>query len=212
MIAVLLEPASPYQDQYSLVGVTITDEARLIVEIVGPGFDASDILRGDLGPHERWEVVLGSSSDRSASSNRMLLRRTYLATTQEYTNTVTERLCKVGARIENPAFPDTVLRSEDTDCAKLAEDAVVFLKKTRQLTLLKHARSYSPIPEKQVKIFAKNIVKLLLGLSSYGIHLGPSSFAASVMPKRGLVFWDFFPARKQEAASLYPSRTGTRQS
>jgi len=44
-----------------------------------------------------------------------------------------------------------------------------------------------------------------MGLSGYGIHLGSSSFAASVIPKRGLVFWDFFPARKQESASLYPA-------
>jgi len=59
--------------------------------------------------------------------------------------------------------------------------------------LLKHAENYIPIPEKYLMAFARDVRKLLSGLSAYGIHLGPSSFAASVIPKRGLIFWDFFP-------------------
>lgn len=53
MVTVLLEPASPYADQYSLVGITVPDQQKIIVEVVGKGFDASDILRGDLQAHER---------------------------------------------------------------------------------------------------------------------------------------------------------------
>lgn len=36
MVAALPEPASPYADQYSLAGVTVPDEEKILVEIVGP--------------------------------------------------------------------------------------------------------------------------------------------------------------------------------
>jgi len=76
-MAVLLEPASPYDDQYSLAGVTVPEQEKLIVEVVGPGFDASDILRSDLQPHERWEVTIGltgpTNSSRLISVSRAFL-------------------------------------------------------------------------------------------------------------------------------------------
>jgi hypothetical protein len=202
MIAALLEPASPYADQYSLTGVTVPDEENLIVEIVGPGFDASDILRNDLQPHERWEVSLGPIIHPARPDETIACRRTYLANADQYRASVRARLAKIGARMTNPAFPDITRQSSAP--AQLVERAITFLKKTRQTTLLKHTGSYPLIPEGHVRSFAWNIRKLLSGLSGYGIHLGPSSFAASVLSKRGLVFWDFFPARKQEAASLSP--------
>lgn len=203
MIAVLLEPASPYADQYSLAGVTVPDQGKLIIEIVGPGFDASDILRADIAPHERWEasVVL---TPGARSADPVSCQRVQTVTQRQFAESVHQRLAKVGARLKDPAFPDEVLKVSAPGVLKLREQAIAYLKDTRQTTLLKHAESYAPIPEKHVGDFARDVRKLLSGLSSYGIHLGPSSFAASVIPKRGLVFWDFFPARKQEAASLYP--------
>ena len=107
--------------------------------------------------------------------------------------------------MKNPAFPDSVLKDAKSDSRKLTEDATAFLKRTHQTTLLSHAGKYEPIPRRYVALFAGHIKELLFGLAAYGIHLGSTSFAASVIPKRGLVFWDFFPARKQEAASLYPA-------
>jgi hypothetical protein len=204
MIAVLLEPASPYADEYSLAGVTAPDQEKLIVEVVGPGFDASDILRSDLQPHERWEADLGPIASRAKVTDPISCHRIFSTNSNEYRRSVQERLVKIGARIKNPAFPDEVLKSSSTDPVRLREEAVEFLKRTRQTTLLNHAKSYDPVPERHVKSFARNVRSLLSGLSGYGIHLGPSSFAGSVIPKRGLVFWDFFPARKQEADSLYP--------
>jgi hypothetical protein len=204
MIAALLEPASPYSDQYSLAGVTAPDQEKLIVEVVGPGFDASDILRSDLQPHERWEADLSPIVSRTKFTDPISCRRTFSTTSAEYKRSVQERLVKIGARVKNPAFPDEVLKSSSTDAVRLREEAVAFLKKARQMTLLEHAKSYDHIPERHVKSFAREVQNLLSGLSGYGIHLGPSSFAASVIPKRGLVFWDFFPAKRQEAESLYP--------
>jgi hypothetical protein len=203
MIAVLLEPASPYADRYSLAGVTLPDEGKLVIEIVGPGFDASDILRADIAPHERWEAILAMPPG-SRSAGAISCRRTHVATQGQFEESVQKRLAKIGARLKDAPFLDDVLKKSDPGAPQLVDEAKAYLRATRQTTLLRHSTRYAAIPEKYVAAFARDVQKLLSGLSAYGIHLGPSSFAASVIPKRGLVFWDFFPARKQEAASLYP--------
>lgn len=205
MIAALLEPVSPYSDQYSLAGVTMPDQEKLVLEIVGPGFDASDILRADIQPHERWEVSLDTVGLQAKSVKRRSYRRIDLVSQEAYAASVQKRLAKIGARLKNPAFPDSVLQRSDADSLQLQNEAIAFLRSTRQTALLKHANGYVPIPEKHVVTFARDVQRLLSGLSAYGIHLGSSSFAASVVPKRGIVFWDFFPARRQEVASLYPA-------
>jgi hypothetical protein len=45
MIAVFLEPWSPYRDLYCLASVIVPEEDKLLVEVVGPGFDTSDLVR-----------------------------------------------------------------------------------------------------------------------------------------------------------------------
>lgn len=205
MIAALLEPASPYSDHYSLAGVTVPEREKMIVEVVGPGFDASDILRGDLRAHERWEIDFATTMSSYRVGEHISCRRVHLATPKQYSESVRMRLAKIGARVKDPAFPETTLKSGASNLAELVEQGVAFLKNTRHLTLLRHADIYSPVPEKHVALFSRLVAKLLSGLSSYGINLGPSSFAASVIPKRGLIFWDFFPSRKQEAVYLYPA-------
>jgi hypothetical protein len=203
MIAALLEPASPYVDHYSLAGVTVPESAKMIVEVVGPGFDASDILRGDLRAHERWEIDFAPTMHSYRVGERTLSRRVHVVTPEQYTESVRIRLRKIGARLKDAAFPDTALKGESANSPELEEQGMAFLKRTRQLTLLRHTDLYAPIPEQHVEMFSRFVAKLLSGLSSYGINLGPSSFAASVIPKRGLIFWDFFPSRKEEAIHLF---------
>lgn len=204
MLALLLEPASPYRDEYSLAGVSIPEQEKLIIEVVGPGFDASDILRGDLQPHERWEARLNLIGSADQSGGGDLIKVAQL-TREQYVETVRLRLAKTGARRANPAFPDTGMGSCNAKLDELIQKGISFLKERRETLLLRHAEAYIPISSNHVRNFAQHVQKLLSGLSAYGIHLGSSSFAASVIPKRGLTFWDFFPARKQEAAWLNPS-------
>ena len=200
MLALLLEPASPYCDAYSFAAVTVPEESKIVIEVIGAGFDASDILRGDIQPHERWNIGLGTNSRREHSPRSF--ERISLATTEQYTRSVQQRLTKIGARTKNPAFPGAELDKYSAE--ELAEAGTAYLKDTRQTLLLKNASRYTPVPEKHIVAFARSVENLLAGLAGYGIHLGSSSFAASLIPKRGLTFWDFFPARRQEAASLYP--------
>lgn len=207
-IAVLLEPASPYADAYSVAGITDPVQRNMTVEVVGPGFDASDILRGDIQAHERWELPLKEVSSQRRPGTLKHAECVHLTTSRQYEESVRARLAKIGARIRNPAFPDAVLQAGDVDAAHLREAATSYLRTTHQTALLRNAKAYSPIPQKHLMLFARHVESLLSGLAAYGIHLGPTSFAASVLAKRGLIFWDFFPASKSDAASLYPAAVG----
>ncbi len=182
-----------------MAGVAVAEQQKIIVEIVGPGFDASDILRGDIHAHERWELGLTSALLGRGSGSTDRAVRIHLSTSEDYEKSVQERLAKIGDRINNPAFPDVVLKTKGVNVTQLRETGADFLRRTHQMALLKNAKAYTPIPEKYLLSFARYAQNLLSGLAAYGIHLGPTSFAASVLPKRGLIFWDFFPASKREA-------------
>lgn len=58
-IIALLEPADPLQNGYN-INVLFQSASDVWAEITGPGFDASDLQRGDLSPHEVFAISLGS--------------------------------------------------------------------------------------------------------------------------------------------------------
>ena len=49
-ICLLLEPLDPLRNGYNLS--CLIDESTTLIEIAGPGFDASDLQRGHIRPHE----------------------------------------------------------------------------------------------------------------------------------------------------------------
>ena len=65
---ILLEPASPCADLFSLTIVCDVWSGKADIEVVGPGFDASDILRSDIKPHERFEMTFGKQSRTNSGS------------------------------------------------------------------------------------------------------------------------------------------------
>jgi len=203
-IAILLEPLSPYKDCYSLVAVTAPEDRRITIEVVGPGFDASDILRSDVEPHQRFEVAVSLLGPRRDSPKLPRLTCVHTIRSEDYAKSVDQRLAKIGARLENPALPNELLKSPAADHKGLKSSALLFLKKSRQPLLLKHLPAYTPIPEALVARFVRDVLRMMDGLASYGIHIGPTTFSASFTSARRLVFWDFFPASPREASILYP--------
>ena len=193
MISVLLEPFTPYQDEYSLTAVSMPDRHEFIIEVVGPGFDASDILRSDIGAHERWRVELTDFGD-SVEGRPSRFSRVYLVDDQKYAQTVQERLAKIGARLRNPAFPRDILDSSGAEHLTLVREATEYLQSSGQDLLLKGSHNYLPIPRQYLEAFVNYVIQLISGLSSYGIQLGPTSISGGILERRGLIFWDFFPA------------------
>jgi hypothetical protein len=62
----LLEPASPFDDRYSLSLEPLLGWREWCAEVVGAGFDASDLKRGDVTPHEQVRL--------SVEGNRIMIR------------------------------------------------------------------------------------------------------------------------------------------
>jgi hypothetical protein len=203
MIAVFLEPWSPYRDMYCLSSVIIPEENKGIVEVVGPGFDTSDLVRSDLLPHERFELRLSGVQPGVAVSTPCERNRTYLVAPEEYRKAVEERLRKIGARLKNAAYPKEVLECATEDSEKLRQQAAQYLKRTRQTLLLRHADKYVPIPERYLSRFVAGVFRVLAGLQRYHIDLGTVTFSGAFTPRGRFVFWDFFPADTKRAASLY---------
>lgn len=204
MITILLEPASPYSNYCALGAVTLPDEEKMAIEVVGPGFDASDILRSDLQPHERYEVPLAPHGYHLNLSEARRFRRTYLVNSTVYQKSLEQRLAKIGARLDNPAFPDAALHSPKAGRRELIRRATKFLDESHQDLLLKHQTTYTPLSKTYLLRFVSRVGYLLDCLASYGIHLGATSISASLVSDRRLVFWDFFPARKQDTTALIP--------
>jgi len=102
MIALLLEPASPYMDLFSLTSVSDLDTGKVEAEVVGHGFDASDILRGDITPHERFEISFDPGRAQSKLSTKFRAKRTFIIKPETYRASVQRRLIKIGARLRSP--------------------------------------------------------------------------------------------------------------
>ena len=87
----LLEPKSPFDDLYSLSMRFGDNEAE--VEVVGPGFDASDLKRGDESPHELIRLAR-----KSANGGYVEVGRSELSPAQ-YRAAWKRRLGKVGRMV-----------------------------------------------------------------------------------------------------------------
>jgi len=198
-IGAFLEPLSPYRDLYCLASITDHQQNNMTVEVVGPGFDTSDLLRSDVSPHERFEV---SVPHYRSSEGPLAIRRTHITSTEEYLRTVDDRLFKIGARLKNPAYPINASRLSDSDQGRLKNEAIDFLKKTGQTLLLRHSNCYRPVPHRFLRRFIKGVGAIIDLLDTYSINLGSMAFSGTVTTHGRFLFWDFFPADSGKAMLL----------
>ena len=91
-----LEPLSPYSDAYSLSLVPDAAWRRWVIEIVGPGFDASDLKRGDVTPHETIEA------DVQLPAEAVVLRRRVVADDRRQARSWLLRVAKVARQLKCP--------------------------------------------------------------------------------------------------------------
>jgi hypothetical protein len=204
MIAILLEPASPYTDTFSLTSICDVDTGKIDLEVVGPGFDASDILRSDVIPHERFELLLDSRTTPIGTSANFQTRRTLVVDSESYRATVRRRLIKIGARLQNPSFPDEMM-PPGTTAAKLedlAENAKRYLRNSGQTGLLDHADHYEQIPTPLLDVYLGELLRLFRAISVSDVSWKTFSLAASFVRADRLVFWDFFPTGDYDTRTL----------
>lgn len=95
-ILFLLEPVSPFSDLYSLsLGYTMSNQ--LIIELVGRGFDASDLKRGQETPHESYRIELRPNGASVISDHSILSRNEYQASWRR-------RVSKVGRLLQHGSW------------------------------------------------------------------------------------------------------------
>jgi hypothetical protein len=194
MITILLEPASPYLDLFSLTSVCDLETGRLDMEVVGAGFDASDILRSDLVPHERFEVFLGGHDEKAGPDSAVQPRRSFIVGRENYQASVKQRLEKIGARLRNRSFPGELIGGSLSGAEReaLVKEAADFLRASGQTMLLSHAEEYQPIPPRLLSIFLKEFQRIFERIKARNAHWRILSLAASFLPQERLVMWDFF--------------------
>jgi hypothetical protein len=195
MLAILLEPASPYSDLYSMSAVCDLHTGIADLEVVGPGFDASDILRGEITPHERFEFMVG----KNGADEDVGTRRVYLTDADSYRTSVERRLTKIGAALRKPSLPSSISELGER---RLAEEAVKYLTKTRQTLLLNHLDEYESIPERLLGEFLQHVVRLFRAVRSTSLDWKTLSVAGSFLTESRLVMWDFFAPDSYETTLL----------
>lgn len=203
MITILLEPASPYLDIFSLTSVCDLETGKLDVEVVGPGFDASDILRADILPHERFELFLGNRELKTTALSQLQIKRSHLVGREDYKTSVQQRLAKIGARLRNPSFPHKVMGAAATgpNQAVLIQEAIHFLQTSGQTTMLDHQK-YEPIPPRLLDMFLGQFLRLFERIRASKIRWKLLSLAASFLSRNRLVIWDFFSPGEHNTGDL----------
>ena len=203
-IAILLEPASPYSDLYSLTSVCDVDKGEIDLEVVGPGFDASDALRSDLTPHERFQMVTDTRALLPWDREHVRINRTHLIDSEKYRASVRRRLVKIGARLKNPAFPDEWMDSSlpASTMNELVQDATRYLKESGQTTLLEHLDHYQGIPAHLLNMFLDQLLRLCQMVAGSKMPWRTFSLAGSFLPNERLVIWDFFAPGTYDTLTL----------
>lgn len=92
-IVAVYEPADPLRNGYNL-SILFQNRHDVIVEIVGPGFDASDLQRGDLSPHEAFSLSIATDGQIDD------MQRTHSVSPMEYNNSVRLRRAKIQRKFE----------------------------------------------------------------------------------------------------------------
>ena len=170
-----LEPASPFDDLYSLnVALWETGDGPLTIEIVGPGFMASNLKRGDTTPHESYEVLTETSELHVISHSHVDADR--------YRRTVGERYSQIAV--------DLNLDS--------AENARRYLSDTGLTLLNEHSQAYPPIPRHLLVDAVGWIQALKGGLLGLDLPGPPFVLSASFIGHAARpVIWDIvWPALK----------------
>lgn len=175
VIPIVLEPLSRLDDEYSIAGIFNPVERSLSVEIVGSGFDASDLMRGEIPAHEELALALDPSGN-------IRYERTSVIDSQAYEQSVRTRVEKLRKQL-----PRRSLESRRIERVPIRLPS-----------------AYVPIPSRYIGMFVSHVERLWRVLLRRGVVLSEINISASVI-RRELVFWDFASSRKEENRQLWLS-------
>jgi hypothetical protein len=97
-IVAIYEPADPLLNGHNL-NLLFESKSSVWAEIIGPGFDASDLQRGDFSPHEVFSISLSATG---CVERAKLVRR---VTVGEYKRSREERMIKIAIKLRDSPHP-----------------------------------------------------------------------------------------------------------
>lgn len=181
-IPFLLEPASRFDDLYSGNILFESESDVMYWEIVGPGFDLSDLNRGEVGPHETFLTYKGNQVlDWRNLSPLDVPRHTWISSDQ-YQRSWKLRMIKVSrmAGQEWDHIKDPIQRTE------------VFLKTTGHTLLLEARNGYVPFGYDNLCHVYSLVADMPDKMARLGLPSERFCVAFGILLGRGLVFWDLF--------------------
>jgi len=190
-IVAVYETADPLLNMHS-VNVLFESNQEAYVEVVGPGFDASDLQRGDITPHESFSMSLTVEGE---IASRRLIRRVDQKT---YDESVRTRKEKIMTKLETSPTHD-LARKIRMDLGIL-DDLDAHLRKMD--SPLCRFQNYQPVSESLLRDTITKIVKSRI-ISRFSELTGakfPMNFSTSLVNRGSKqVFWDIVsPALKFE--------------
>ena len=187
-VVLLLEPASPYEDLYSVN--VMYEPPSVVIEVIGAGFDASDLKRGDLSPHETFELPAPDRTGLVRDLSLSDFRPVHLINPSEYARSVELRLVKIGTQQYGQAAPDRLQAGPPPRKQELVAIAKAYLHQSGQTLLLDHSDRYTPIPLSYVRAAYWDTVELASALRQFDVPRAGFVVSLGHLLKRGLVYWD----------------------
>ena len=181
-IVAVYEPADPLLNMHNM-SLLFESEREVHVEILGPGFDASDLNRGDISPHETFSVGL---SPAGAISRVRLVQRVQLAA---YLESVILRKEKIKKRLESA--PSAELAPRIRKSAGIPEDLDAYLQAIG--SPLCEPQGYAPVSEDLLRgtiaeVIGSHVINRYLESTGVGFPLVLSTSLVNKGEKQ--VFWD----------------------
>jgi len=192
-IVFLLFPSSPFNNLYSLNSLFI-NSTDIVIEVVGPGFDASDLQRGKITPHEIFQLNRNALIHGAEGEvERALSNRIKLVSESEYSKSILQRLDTVYYKLAKSKLitDNTDLKLDERH--RYARETLLHL---GYPLLLNNEYLYKPI----TKILLLGMVRYIVNLPTvFNITEGysyPYVLSCSYVDGGNkLVFWDVTASR-----------------
>jgi len=191
-IVAVYEPANPLLNGHNL-NLLFEKESEIFVEVVGPGFDASDLQRGDLSPHETWSVVM--SSEGTVSEMKLIQRVTQVA----YRESLRARRQKIKTKLDSSPTPELARRIRAE--LDIPDELETYLAKIDSPLL--NSEGYRPVAECVVKDTVRRAIDSdVISVYRQQTGVGFPLVISTSFVDRGTrqIFWDIVsPALKFES-------------
>lgn len=190
-IVAVYEMADPLLNSHNM-NVLFESEGAATVEVLGPGFDASDLQRGDLSPHEAFSVSM--APDGAVSEIRLVHR----IDQSSYAESLRARNEKIKKKLASS--PSEALARRIGEDLGFPKDLEAHLKAIG--SPLYGPQGYQPVPEQLVRETVTSIIRSqVVGRYREVTGVGfPLVFSTSLVNRgQKQVFWDIVsPALKFE--------------